>query len=199
MALLLEDFDTLASTVAPSADSGPTDVIEDAARMAAYEKGYQAGWDDAAQAEAADQTRIGTEFARNLQELSFTFHEARAYVIQSMEPLLSEITCKLLPVLMSEALTETVLQELRPLVEDCADTPIDLVVAPESRAALEARVPDMVSAAVRIAEEPSLAAGQVYLRLGKTERKIDLSGAQSRIVAAIRALLVQNEKVLKHA
>ena len=196
----LEDFVTASALHAATGASGsPASALTEADRMAAYEQGYQAGWDDAARAEAEDQSRIGTEFARNLQELSFTFHEARAHVIQTMEPLLTEIVGTLLPALIAESLGDTVLQELQPLIEACADTPIDLAVAPESRPALERRLPEPALATVRITEEPSLAAGQVYLRMGRTERKIDLSGAQDRIVQAIRALFAQNERILKHA
>ena len=200
MRLNLEDFVTASALHAATGASGsPASALTEADRMAAYEQGYQAGWDDAARAEAEDQSRIGTEFARNLQELSFTFHEARAHVIQTMEPLLTEIVGTLLPALIAESLGDTVLQELQPLIEACADTPIDLAVAPESRPALERRLPEPALATVRITEEPSLAAGQVYLRMGRTERKIDLSGAQDRIDQAIRALLAQNERILKHA
>lgn len=200
MRLNLEDFVTASALHAATGASGsPASALTEADRMAAYEQGYQAGWDDAARAEAEDQSRIGTEFARNLQELSFTFHEARAHVIQTMEPLLTEIVGTLLPALVAESLGDTVLQELQPLIEACADTPIDLAVAPESRPALERRLPEPALATVRITEEPSLAAGQVYLRMGRTERKIDLSGAQDRIVQAIRALFAQNERILKHA
>ena len=200
MRLNLEDFVTASALHAATGASGsPASALTEADRMAAYEQGYQAGWDDAARAEAEDQSRIGTEFARNLQELSFTFHEARAHVIQTMEPLLTEIVGTFLPALIAESLGDTVLQELQPLIEACADTPIDLAVAPESRPALERRLPEPALATVRITEEPSLAAGQVYLRMGRTERKIDLSGAQDRIVQAIRALFAQNERILKHA
>ncbi|MDJ0627409.1 MAG: flagellar biosynthesis protein [Rhodobacter sp.] len=198
MPLQLEDFDAGTAEPLHVAGQPAMSAITEADRMAAYEKGYQAGWDDAARAEAEDQTRIGTDFARNLQELSFTFHEARAHVIQAMQPLLTQMTGTLLPALVSETLAETVWQELEPLVEECADAPIDLMVAPESRAALEARVPDTAMATLRITEEPSLAPGQVYLRMGRTERKIDLTGAQDRMIQAIDALYAQNERTLKY-
>jgi flagellar M-ring protein FliF len=74
---VLEDFATLAGPAA-QAPSDPAPALADAERLAAYEQGYRAGWDDAVRAEAADQARIGAELARNLQEMSFSFHEARS-------------------------------------------------------------------------------------------------------------------------
>ena len=135
MALLaLEDF----AVKSQPSEMTPSDTISRAAaeaeKVASYEQGYQAGWDDATQAQAEDQTRIGAEFARNLQELSFTFHEARAHVMQAMEPLLTELVDTVLPSLVSETLGQRILEELQPLIEDGADSPVELVVSPASRA-----------------------------------------------------------------
>lgn len=200
MALAFEDFEesTQAQPAATGDDAVPKAVVE-AERMAAYEQGYKAGWDDAARAEAEDQTRIGADFARNLQDLSFTFHEARAHVLQSMEPLLEELIDTLLPDLVGETLGLRIVEELRPMIEDGADSPIELVVAPQSRAALEKQLADTNTSAIRLSEEPSLAEGQAYLRVGKTERQIDMTGALERISVAIQSLYALNERTLKHA
>jgi len=196
--LSLEDFTTAAqSREADHADLVPRTTVE-ADRMESYEKGYQAGWDDAARAQSEDQTRIGADFARNLQELSFTFHEARAHVIQAMEPLLNELVETLLPGLVSETLGHKIMEELRPLIEEGADSPVELVISPASRPALENQMAGFESIAIRLTEEPSLAEGQAYLRIGKTERQIDLSGALETITKAIRALYELNERTLKH-
>ena len=64
-------------------------------RLEAYEQGYKAGWDDAATAQADDHTRISAGFARNLQELSFTYHEAKGQILGSLEPLLKEMVTKI--------------------------------------------------------------------------------------------------------
>ena len=194
-ALVLEDF--AQPSAVPDSPSHAPDLTE-ADRIAAYETGYQAGWDDAARAETTEQDRIGADFARSLQEISFTFHEARAHVIQSMHPLLEQLTGRLLPELLHDALGPTILEELRPLIDEAADAPIELVVAPASRAALEPHLAGAGSAAIELREEPSMAEGQAHLRIGKTERQIDLSGALDSIKAAFDALFEINERTLKH-
>ena len=194
-AVVLEDFAQPAHV--PDSPSQPPALTE-ADRMAAYETGYKAGWDDAAHAQTEDQDRIGAEFARSLQELSFTFHEARAHVIQSMHPLLDQLTARLLPELLHDALGPTILEELRPLIDEAADTPVELLVAPASRAALEPHLANYGSAAIVLREEPSMAEGQAHLRIGKTERQIDLTGALDSIKTAFDALFEINERTLKH-
>ena len=64
--------------------------------------------------------------------------------------------------------------------------------------ALEAQIEASGTAAVRFSEEPSLADGQAYLRIGKAERQIDLAGALERIRGEIRALYELNERTLKY-
>ena len=65
--LELEVFDTDAGgrtqTGMPSVQAA---AVEEA-KLAAYEQGYTAGWDDAAAAQSDDQTRIRADLARNLQ------------------------------------------------------------------------------------------------------------------------------------
>lgn len=168
------------------------------ARLEAYEEGYQAGWDDAIRQETESQGRIGAEFARNLQDLGFTFHEARTHVMQTLEPLLTGMVDKVLPSLVSETIGQTILEELMPLAAEAADQPIEVVVTPASREVLEAMLSDSASVPFRIVEESTLAEGQVYIRTGVYERRIDMSHAVDRIGSAIQSLYQLNEKAFQN-
>ncbi len=163
-------------------------------RLESYEAGYKAGWDDAVRAEAEEQGRIGAEFARNLQDLGFTFHEARSHVMQALEPLLSGMVERVLPRLVAETLGQTIIDELLPLATVAADTPIEVVVAPQSRPVLEQLLGEGSTVPFTLVEEPTLAPGQVFLRSGKTERHIDFASAIDRIGTAINGLYELNEK-----
>lgn len=66
-------------------------------RQHAYEAGYKAGWEDASSAHAAGQAELRAEVARNLQAMSFTYHEARGQILRAIEPLLTDIAASLLP------------------------------------------------------------------------------------------------------
>lgn len=182
----------------PAAVQGPSSAEIEADRMAAYEQGYKAGWDDAAQSQSDDQGKIAADFARNLQDLGFTFHEAKSHVMKALEPLLTEIVSKVLPQLASETLGQTILEELLPFAEDASDAPVQIVVAPSGRAAVEALVDTSLTIPLEIIEEPSLADGQVYLRMGELEKKIDMSGAIERIGNAIDAIYALNKEAMNH-
>ena len=77
----LEEFANAGPHSAGAGGAGLTSDQADARAQASYETGYSAGWDDAVRAETEAHKRISAEFARNLQDLGFTFHEARAHVI----------------------------------------------------------------------------------------------------------------------
>lgn len=155
-------------------------------KLAAYETGYKAGWDDASAAMSGDQTRIRDDLARNLQALSFTYHEARSHLLKALEPLLLQIVGQLLPEIARETLAPFVLDTLMPLAESLGDAPVTLVLNPAARPAVEALLDQATGLPLTIEEEPTLGEGQVYIRLGTVETQVDLDKATADISAAVR-------------
>lgn len=195
MALLqLEVFDLstgLDGTVQPLVQES---AVEEA-KIAAFEQGYSAGWDDAAASHHADQQRIRADLARNLQSLAFTFQDARSHVLQAIRPLILEMTSRLLPEMAREALAPTVLETLMPMADAMADAPLTLVLNPSVREQVAGLVEQATGLPMVIEEEPSLSEGQVYIRFGITETKVDLTQATADITKAVRGFfsLTQQE------
>ena len=162
------------------------------ARLAAYEQGYSAGWDDAAAAQSEDQSRIGAEIARNLQSLAFTYQEARSHVLRTIEPLLAQMAERVLPDIARAALGPIIVETMRPLAARLADTPVILMINPVARPAVEAIIERAVGLPIEVKDEPSLGEGQAYLRFGETETRIDLDRAVADIAAAVRGFFELN-------
>ena len=185
MVLKLEIFDC-----DPITSSSHTVVLDRVAledeKLSAYEMGYRAGWDDASSAVNEDQTRACAELARNMQTLSFTYHEARGHVLKAVEPLLLQIVGQLLPEIARETLAPFVLETLMPLAETLGDAPVTLVINPVARAAVEALLNHATGLPMTIEEEPTLGEGQVYIRMGTAETQVDLDQATADIAAAVR-------------
>ncbi|MCX7287161.1 MAG: flagellar biosynthesis protein [Rhodobacterales bacterium] len=185
-ALRLEVFDTVTA-----GDGTPQPLVEasalDDAKIASFEQGYSAGWEDAAAAQSDDQTRIRADLARNLQSLAFTFQDARSHVLQAIRPLILEMTGRLLPEVAREALAPTVLGAVMPLAEEMADAPLTLILNPAVRDRVEGLVAQATGLPMVIEEEPSLAEGQVYIRFGPAETRVDLTQVTDDISAAVRA------------
>jgi flagellar biosynthesis/type III secretory pathway protein FliH len=187
MALRLEVFDS-----EPDGSSGRSETVVldtlalEEAKLASYETGYSAGWEDASLAQQSDTARVSADLARNLQSLSFTYHEARAHVLKAIEPLLMEVVGRLLPELARQALAPVVWETLRPLADGLVDAPISLVLNPVARPAFEALLAQATGLPLTLVEEPTLGEGQVYLRLGDVEREVNLDLAITEISAAVR-------------
>jgi flagellar assembly protein FliH len=184
--LRLEVFDTaraLDGSIQPLVEA--TAVEE--AKVASFEQGYSAGWDDAVAAQQGDQTRIRADLARNLQSLSFTFQDARSHVLQAIRPLILQMVDRLLPEVAREALAPTVLDAVMPFAEELADAPLTLVLNPVVRSQVEDLVTQATGLPMVIEEEPSMPEGQVYIRFGGSEAKVDLAQVTTDIAVAVRA------------
>lgn len=184
--LRLEVFD-----MAPAPDGSLLPLVEatavEDAKVASFEQGYSAGWDDAVAAQQGDQIRIRADLARNLQSLSFTFQDARSHVLQAIRPLILEMVNRLLPEVAREALAPTVLEAVTPLAEELADAPLTLVLNPAARPQVEDLLTRATGLPMVIEEEPTMPEGQVYIRFGTAETKVDLAQVTTDIGAAVRA------------
>jgi flagellar biosynthesis/type III secretory pathway protein FliH len=190
-ALRLEIFDT-----APTSDGTFQPLVEatvvEEAKVASFEQGYSAGWDDAVAAQQGDQDKIRADLARNLQSLSFTFQDARSHVLQSIRPLILEMVNRLLPEVAREALAPSVLEAVMPLAEELADAPLTLVLNPAIRSQVEDLVAQATGLPMVIDEEPTMPEGQVYIRFGNSETKVDLAQVTADIGVAVRAFFNLN-------
>lgn len=193
MVLQLEVFENQDPGAASGTVVLDTSALEEA-RLASYDSGYAAGWEDATAAQSGDQSRVRADLARNLQTLSFTFQEARAHVLRGMQPLLEEVVGKLLPELARETLGGIVLDTLMPMAEDLADAPVTIVLNPAVRPAIEPLIAEATGLPLTIEEEASLGEGQVYLRFGTVETRVDLDRAVAEIAATLRGFFDLNSK-----
>jgi len=141
-------------------------------RLASFETGYSAGWEDAVKAQADDQTRVSSDLAQNLQDMSFTYHEAVAHLNKSIEPLLQDIVAKVLPQMAKETLGMQIVEQLAEL----------------------ARAQTGVQEPFEITSEPSLGDGQAYIKFGPAEREIDTGQLIEGIQSAMTAFIHQNNK-----
>lgn len=151
------------------------------ARLAAFEQGYSAGWEDAGKAEAGEQTRIRGDLARHLQALAFTYQEARNHVLTALEPLLLDVLTPLLPEIAKESLPRKILDVILPLAASQGDSPLRLMVNPAAHSAVESLLAEVKGLPVQVVDEPSLGDGQAYLQMGEGELHFDPAGAAETI------------------
>lgn len=108
-------------------------------------------------------------------------------MLQAIRPLILEMVNRLLPEVAREALAPTVLEAVTPLAEELADAPLTLVLNPAARPQVEDLLTRATGLPMVIEEEPTMPEGQVYIRFGTAETKVDLAQVTTDIGAAVRA------------
>ncbi|MCZ4352885.1 flagellar biosynthesis protein [Roseovarius aestuarii] len=185
IAHLLEDFGS-----GPKAHTvSLTDVSLEDQRLQAFENGYKAGWEDAVKAQNQDAARISADFAANLADLSFTFQEAQNSLLTALRPVLNSIVVSVLPRLAHDTLGVRVIETLEDMARGAISEDATLVTSPDNAEALEALLQDNNISTVHVTAERSLGEGQVHLKLGNSEREIDLDTVLAQIGTAVSGFL----------
>lgn len=171
--------------------SAPVDVPEEAleeARLAAFDQGFKAGWEDCEEAakEAAQAAR--GELLRHLQEMSFGYHEAHGHLLAALRPVFSAMVDRILPASARQTLGPQVVEALMPLAQARLESPVRLHVHPESRLALEEFLSAAVCPPFETVEDAGLAPGTVRLAAGETETLID----PGSVTEAIREIVARH-------
>ncbi|MFZ5964338.1 ABC transporter ATP-binding protein [Thalassococcus sp. BH17M4-6] len=195
---LLEDFGQ--STPPATAPGGAplNDVDLEGIKLESFEDGYKAGWDDAIRAQSDDRTRIASDFAQNLQDLSFTYHEAYSHVLAAMTPLLDDMVHALLPALARDALGLHIVEQLHAQSRAIGNLSVEIVVAPENRDAVSALLTRDFGFPLSVVESDTIGEGQADIRFGAVEQQVDLTSVLNGINEAVTAFTFDNARKTAH-
>ena len=177
-------------------DRVDVDKVEDA-KLQAFEDGYQAGWEDAVKAHANASDQFAADFTQNLQDMSFTFHEAFSKLATAMEPLLTQIVSKTLPEMTDKILTARIVAQMTELMVEQSEKAIEIAVSPKNVDMLTEMLSAKTNIPFEIRGETALGDGQVYLRANSQEREINLDAVTKGISEALNAFFQQIEQDAK--
>ncbi|UWQ28669.1 ABC transporter ATP-binding protein [Leisingera sp. M523] len=185
IAHLLEDF-AMNTSAEPALPAVSEELIEEQ-RLASFENGYSAGWDDAVTAKDQESSRISAELANSLEDLSFTYHEAQSQLLDSLDPMFKVLTSAVLPDAMAASFGHHIVDQLADMAKGQTDQPMQIVVAPGEAAPVRSLLPDNFSVPVTVQEDSVLSPGQAYLRIGSTECEINCDALLESIQDSIEA------------
>lgn len=185
IAHLLENFGT-ETTAQPDQPAVSEELLEEQ-RLASFESGYSAGWEDAVTAKDKESGRISAELASSLEDLNFTYHEAQSQLLESLDPMFKVLTSAVLPDAMAASFGHHIVDQLSELAKGQTGQPMQIVVSPGESAAVRKLLPENFSVPVAVQEDSSLAAGQAYLRIGASECEINCDALLESIQDSIEA------------
>lgn len=197
--LKLEVFDgPMAETFSSGSDPSAPPSEVDEARLEAFEAGYKAGWDDATTAQEGEDAQARDAIQRNLQDMAFTYHEARNHVLRALAPLLADVSARLLPEMARASLPHVVAEALGPYADLVADAPVKVQIHPDTRDEVEGLVGRNPRLPLQFIDDVTLTPGKVHLSLGTTETRVDLDAALATIRTAIDDFFELIEKETPH-
>ncbi len=190
IAHLLEDF----GMVAPIVGASQPGAADDGELLESFEQGYKAGWDDALRAKSEERASITADFARNLHDLSFTYHEARNAVMADIAPVIEQAVMTVLPELSRKSLGAQVVEELHAIASDNSDTQVLIATAPENYETVSELLPNDVNFPIDVVRDAGLSAGQVRFQFGQKERQIDLDEVLAVVSRAFKGFTYEAQK-----
>jgi flagellar assembly protein FliH len=193
IAHLLEDF----SQIGAARRDSDLALSEDR-RLEVFEEGYSAGWADAAKAYTEDRTRADMTIAAAVSDMAFTFHEAQNAMLQALAPFLGQLVDTVLPEMARQGLGLQVREAL--LAALTRDHPPDAMISarPDTLEAIRRALPDPAPMPLRLQPDPTLADGQVILRIGQREQEINNEALLTQIRDAMAAFFATEPKEARY-
>ncbi|SFT95350.1 hypothetical protein [Sedimentitalea nanhaiensis] len=193
---LLEDFSVPDNAIEPL-QLMSEDGLEDL-RLASFEQGYTAGWDDAIRAQASDQARITGALGNNLEDLSFTYQEALVQMMTAVEPVFRGLVETVLPEALMQSVGEQIVEQCCEMAMGQVAQPVSLLVPPGAANAIQPALQRNLSMQVEIVESEDMGPGQVWLKVGDREREIDCGQLLTNLRSSIDAFFFDTTKATVH-
>lgn len=188
IAHLLEDFGN-AGKVEPAVMI--PDEQHEEQKLASFESGYTAGWDDAVGAQERETSKISTTLANSLEDMSFTFHEAQNQLIESLDPMFKVLTSAILPDAMAASFGHHIVDQLTDMAKGQTDQPLVITVAVGEAGGVRSALNQSFSIEIKVREDGNLSPGQAYLRVGDLEREINSAALLDSIRESVDAFSFQ--------
>lgn len=195
IAAYLEDFGPVA-LVPDSEDK--SDTAGEEQRLAVFEQGYSAGWDDAIAAQARNTQIASDAFAKNLGDLSFTYQEAVQHVTAALTPFLKTLAETLVPDALDAGFVQRIAGQLAEAIELESSVDVAVRCAPSRQPIVSAALPKLIDMPVKVVADNSLSPDAVSIGFATSERHIDLSELSEHIRQSIDGFAFQLDKDRSH-
>ncbi|NOD63903.1 MULTISPECIES: ABC transporter ATP-binding protein [unclassified Ruegeria] len=195
IAHLLEDFTAQTST-------GNVLLLDEETleeqRLASFEEGYGAGWEDASQAQEQSRGKVSAELAQSLEDMSFTCHEAMMRMTMSLEPMFESLVQKVLPQMVEQGLAARLVEQLSEMARSQIEQPMQIMVPIGCAEDVKALLLSGTHREPNVIEDPSLEAGQARLQVGTNRREVDCSALLTTVAQIFDAYVFEAREALSN-
>lgn len=150
----------------------------------AYDQGYKTGWDDGVEATQTDEGKAHEDLKTALQEMGFTYQEARQHVMKSLRPLLLAMSEQVLPLMVQASFAQKIVDQVEELAKEI-EPPFTIRCSPANSGTLIALLENYPALPMKVEPEETLLDGQATLFLDEGQTQIDLTQTLEAIATAI--------------
>ncbi|MEL7256595.1 MAG: hypothetical protein AAFN80_01975 [Pseudomonadota bacterium] len=167
-------------------------------KLAAFEKGYQAGWEDSNAARNETSATQSSDLIAALQEMSRSLDESQSDVLFQVQPLLDQIVGKLLPKIAQKTLVPTIKEVVHELLKTHSHQPVQIHCAPAQVNELQTALNSYADLSISVVEDPRFETGQVNLSFGTlAEQELDFKSVIDGIAEMIDTFFEANAHDVK--
>jgi flagellar biosynthesis/type III secretory pathway protein FliH len=189
----LEDFGN-ATPATANTPRGQSDDDTEKLTSDAYEKGYQAGWDDCLDGNRTHNNVIAEALGRRLGQLEIDITAVRAGILDGLQPLLADILQKILPSVAHVGFRDQLVSQLIDLSVQSTQTAVSILVSPDEEDAIRALLDQHADLPVfTLRADSALGLTQAQLRVGNLARTIDIMKVIDGIEDAFDAVTLEKE------
>ena len=191
MASYLEDFgpDTLVFEGGPDESAAGEEQ-----RLAIFEQGYSAGWEDALAAQARNTQVASEEFANNLNDLSFTYQEAVQHVVAGLVPFFEALAETLVPDALDAGFVQRIARQLSEAVGVNGAAEVKVRCSPSRQPLLSSALPTLIDMPVSVVTDAAFQDDAVSIDFETSQRHFDLSELSDHVRQSIDAFAFQTKK-----
>lgn len=157
-------------------------------KLKAFEDGYEAGWEDSVSEQKKSRKEISSSMAKNLQEASLSYEEARDTLTQALRPLFEAILDKFLPAIGKSTMLPLIAEQLSHMAQNQTDQPVQIVVSSKDFESLESVLEGMISVPFTLVKQSGQVEGQISIRVGAIEREINFENMINEVRSSIISL-----------
>lgn len=163
-----------------------------------WRAGHATGLADGLAMAAMRQDVLSDGAAQAINDLVFTYAEARAQVLAALQPLIGTIMDRLLPELGRATLLPLLVERIMAVAAEHSAMPVVIRVPPSTAPALITLMQTFPEPKPGILADASLEEGQALIAAAEQENMVDLEGLVTEIRQTLEAFTDETQQEMRH-
>lgn len=161
----------------------------------AFDDAYQQGFDAGRAAAEMDSATLGSALVQAINDIDFTYTEARAQLLKSLGPLFETLTATVLPHCVKTGFAGRLAEELGRAAAADTHSPIRIHIHPDQQIAVQLATEHLE---VEVHADPALGPHAAWIERGNTETQLELDRLLDRINEALGAIATPENRTTNY-